>query len=131
MSDLSPATIAREALAILEGHVGQRNAIPREDLRMKIWAGLPVRFEAAGSAQISIRYFQLSDREMRRAIAEEAPWVCSCSRGYYLPATAEEREAAILYHVKKIRGEQERIKAIRRHYLNLDKYKQLEFEERP
>jgi len=131
MSDLSPATIAREALLILEGHRGRANAINRGELRTRVWARLPFRTEPLDIVRVKVIMPRLSDREFRRAIAEEAPWVCSCSRGYYLPATAEEREAAILYHVKKIRGEQERIKAIRRHYLNLDKYKQLEFEERP
>lgn len=70
--------------------------------------------------------YTISNRAMRRAIEKHLPKVCSCATGYYWPATIGEREAAIAYEIKKIRGLRRRIESIAEGFPQLEAYVQME-----
>jgi hypothetical protein len=68
----------------------------------------------------------VTDRQMRKAVALCAPKICSGSGGLYYPANKDEKRAAIMYQIKKIRGIRRRVDAIARAYPELETYVQLE-----
>ncbi len=80
-----------------ESHRGSARAIKREHLLDYLRV---------------IGYPDLSDREMREAIEDHLPRVCSCARGYYVAADGRERDEAAEYHRKKGLGSLARAKRI-------------------
>lgn len=57
-------------------------------------------------------------REFRDIIAEHLPWTCSCSKGYFFAATAQERRDAVAYLESYIKALARRRREIIKKYSN-------------
>jgi hypothetical protein len=113
MKHINLSEIAGHVLVVLESeHEGRERAI-------KLAALLPIIKERMKDDLVT-------DRQMRKAVAICAPKICSGSGGLYFPVNKAEKQAAIMYQIKKIRGIRRRVDAIARAYPELEQFVQMQ-----